>query len=186
MKRNASRVSIGMYTFRDCPAVYTGKKEFSGLLVLMSRNALRRRTLKGAQIVFNNRCSVIDCTVRNISATGALLALPNTTGVPDQFALHMESGRRVARVVWKSDRTVGVVWSTDAGRARQFDDETWQAIVAVAPRRGVSFQDLVDEAFADLLKKHKQAVGLIASLKESVVGSTPRTLGPPEGRKKGR
>jgi PilZ domain len=81
------------------------------------RAALRRRTLKGAQIVFNNRRNVIDCTVRNISATGALLALPNTTGVPDQFALYMESGRRLARVVWKSDRTVGVVWSTDAGQA---------------------------------------------------------------------
>ena len=81
------------------------------------RNALRRRTLKGAQIVFNSRRSVIDCTVRNKSATGALLALPNTTGVPDQFALFMEGSRRLARVVWKSDRTVGVVWSTDARQA---------------------------------------------------------------------
>ena len=48
------------------------------------------------------------------------------------------------------------------GKRVQFDDETWQAIVAVARRRGVSFQDLVDEAFADLLKKHTQPVGLMA------------------------
>ena len=33
---------------------------------------------------------------------------------------------------------------------------------------GSSFQDLTDEAFADLLKKHKQPVGLKASLKESL------------------
>jgi hypothetical protein len=34
----------------------------------------------------------------------------------------------------------------------------------------VSFQDLSDEAFADLLKKHRQPVGLKAALKESVSG----------------
>jgi hypothetical protein len=32
---------------------------------------------------------------------------------------------------------------------------------------GMSFQDIADEAFADMLKKHKQPVGLMASLKES-------------------
>jgi hypothetical protein len=31
-----------------------------------------------------------------------------------------------------------------------------------------SFQEIADEAFADLLKKHKQPVGLKAALKESV------------------
>ena len=32
----------------------------------------------------------------------------------------------------------------------------------------MDFQELADEAFADLLKKHKQPVGLMASLKESI------------------
>jgi hypothetical protein len=36
----------------------------------------------------------------------------------------------------------------------------------------VDFQELADEAFADLLKKRKQAVGLKASLRESI--GTPR------------
>jgi hypothetical protein len=31
-----------------------------------------------------------------------------------------------------------------------------------------SFQELTDEAFADPIKKHKQPVGLMASLRESV------------------
>ena len=35
------------------------------------------------------------------------------------------------------------------------------------------FQELTDEAFTDLLKKHKQPVGLKAALKESV-GSRPK------------
>ena len=56
------------------------------------------------------------------------------------------------------------------GKRVQFDDETWTAIDALARKRGLSFQDLSDEAFADLLKKHRQPVGLKAALKESVSG----------------
>lgn len=56
------------------------------------------------------------------------------------------------------------------GKRVQFDDETWQAIDAVARGRGKSFQELADEAFKDLLKKHDQPVGLKAALKESVGG----------------
>ena len=56
------------------------------------------------------------------------------------------------------------------GKRVQFDDETWQAIDAVARGRGKSFQELADEAFKDLLKKHAQPVGLKAALKESVGG----------------
>jgi hypothetical protein len=54
------------------------------------------------------------------------------------------------------------------GKRVQFDDETWHAIEAVADDTGKSFQELADEAFADLLKKHKQPVGLKAALKESI------------------
>jgi len=54
------------------------------------------------------------------------------------------------------------------GKRVQFDDETWQAITAVAERTRMDFQELANEAFADLLKKHKQPVGFKASLKESV------------------
>ena len=56
------------------------------------------------------------------------------------------------------------------GKRVQFDDETWQAIDAVARGRGKSFQELADEAFKDLLKKHHQPVGLKAALNESVGG----------------
>jgi hypothetical protein len=56
------------------------------------------------------------------------------------------------------------------GKRVQFDEETWTAIDALARERGMSFQDLSEEAFADLLKKHRQPVGLKAALKESVGG----------------
>ena len=62
------------------------------------------------------------------------------------------------------------------GKRVQFDDETWQAIDAVARGKGKTFQELADEAFKDLLKKHHQPVGLKAALKESIGGKgKPRT-----------
>jgi hypothetical protein len=45
------------------------------------------------------------------------------------------------------------------GKRIQFDDKTWEAIEALARDSDRSFQELTDEAFADLLKKHKQPVG---------------------------
>jgi hypothetical protein len=42
------------------------------------------------------------------------------------------------------------------GKRVQFDEETWQAIDAVMPRNGLTFQELTDEAFKDVLKKYKQ------------------------------
>ena len=59
------------------------------------------------------------------------------------------------------------------GKRVQFDDDTWEAIEAVARDSCKSFQELADEAFADLLKKHKLPVGLKAALKESV-GAKPQ------------
>jgi hypothetical protein len=43
------------------------------------------------------------------------------------------------------------------GKRVQFDDETWQAIQAVADPTRMDFQELANEAFADILKKHKQS-----------------------------
>jgi hypothetical protein len=47
--------------------------------------------------------------------------------------------------------------------------------------RGISFQELTDEALADLLKKRKQPVGLKAALKESV-GARGKGLDDPAQR----
>jgi hypothetical protein len=60
------------------------------------------------------------------------------------------------------------------GKRIQFDDETWEAIEALSRDTDKGFQELADEAFADLLKKHKQPVGLKAALQESVGGDGER------------
>lgn len=53
-------------------------------------------------------------------------------------------------------------------------DETWEAIEALARDSDKSFQELADEAFDDLLRKHKRLVGLKAALEESVAGNPKR------------
>lgn len=53
------------------------------------------------------------------------------------------------------------------GKRVQFDEETWQAIDLLSKDSLKDFQELADEAFADLLKKHHRPVGLTAALRHS-------------------
>jgi hypothetical protein len=93
------------------------------------RRAPRKRTLKGASIAFNDRQSVITCTMRNLSASGALLILPSMHMTPDDFEVFFDGSYRSARVVRRAGMTLGVAWTgLMPGKRIQFDDETWQAI----------------------------------------------------------
>lgn len=74
------------------------------------RAAERIRSFLRAQIIFNNRMSTIDCIIKNISATGARIALSETLTVPTEFELSIpEKGRRHhARLVWRDKDAMGV------------------------------------------------------------------------------
>jgi hypothetical protein len=74
------------------------------------RRAERVRTLLGAQIVFNNQNSTLDCQIRNISAEGAKLIVSSTVAVPEEFRLNVpQKGRTFqARLRWRIDDTIGV------------------------------------------------------------------------------
>jgi hypothetical protein len=50
----------------------------------------------------------------------------------------------------------------------EFDAETWQALHTLALDRMNTLQELADEAFADLLKKHGRPVELKEALQASV------------------
>ncbi len=49
----------------------------------------------------------------------------------------------------------------------RFDDETWAALDLLARDRMAEFQELADEAFADLLKKHGRPTDLTTALRRS-------------------
>ena len=50
----------------------------------------------------------------------------------------------------------------------QFDPETLAALKLLATDRMITVQELADEAFADLLKKHHRPVSLKEALKQSL------------------
>jgi hypothetical protein len=54
------------------------------------------------------------------------------------------------------------------GKRVQFDHETWHALALLARDRMMDFQELADEAFSDLLKKHGRPTDLKTALRESV------------------
>jgi hypothetical protein len=74
----------------------------------------------------------------------------------------------------------------DNGRRKliAFDAETWQALHELSRDSLKSVQELADEAFADLLKKHRRPVGLKQALRESVRRLPAND--PPAPRKKRR
>lgn len=66
----------------------------------------------------------------------------------------------------------------------EFDAETWHALHQLSRDSLKSLQDLADEAFADLLKKHRRPVTLKQALKESLRRHPAND--PRPGAKKGR
>lgn len=74
------------------------------------RSAERIRSFLRAQIIFNNRMSTIDCIIKNISATGARIALNDTLAVPTEFDIYIPQKSRGhhARLVWRDKDAIGV------------------------------------------------------------------------------
>jgi PilZ domain len=72
--------------------------------------APRRRVLKAGSIMFGG--STIDCTVRNVSGTGAALEVASPLYIPDRFTLVVQTDqlRRSCHVVWRQERRIGVAF----------------------------------------------------------------------------
>jgi predicted DNA-binding ribbon-helix-helix protein len=63
------------------------------------------------------------------------------------------------------------------GKRIQIDDDTWAALDLLARDRMMDFQELADEAFRDLLRKHSRPANLKAALRQSLgEGATIHTL----------
>ncbi len=57
------------------------------------------------------------------------------------------------------------------GKRVEFDQETYAALDLLARDRMMAFQELADEAFRDLLRKHGRPVGLKEALRKSARAS---------------
>ncbi len=74
------------------------------------RSSSRTRTLKSGRIIFDRHASVFDCTIQNASEEGALLSVPDTNAIPDEFFLYIdcEHTRRAASVAWRREGRIGI------------------------------------------------------------------------------
>ncbi len=70
-------------------AKHGGRNRCVSWSTVQSDNAAgaRRRVLKSGTIIFNNRSSTIDCTVKSLGPDSAALVLSNSAGVPPEFTL---------------------------------------------------------------------------------------------------
>jgi hypothetical protein len=74
------------------------------------RIALRRRMFKAGTIEFGG--GGIDCTVKNLSDTGAALEVLSPLYVPDRFTLFVPSDqfKRRCHIVWRKERRIGIAF----------------------------------------------------------------------------
>jgi len=72
------------------------------------RAARRSRQLKNGTIVLSGSNSVLSCTVRNMSADGLCLIVPNALLVPAAFEVLVDGQRRRCTVMWRQPNRIGV------------------------------------------------------------------------------
>ena len=68
--------------------------------------------LKAGQITFNGGRSTIECTIRGLSKSGAMIQVISTAGVPERFKLGVvsEELHRMCKIAHKRDNQIEVVF----------------------------------------------------------------------------
>ena len=76
-----------------------------------NRRAERRRVLKTGSITYDLGAG-LECAIRNLSNTGALLESRVDNVIPNEFSLLIkpEGIRRECRIVWRAGRRLGVTF----------------------------------------------------------------------------
>jgi hypothetical protein len=72
------------------------------------RTMSRHRTFKAGKIVLNEGQSVVDCTVRNVSETGASIGVVNAVAIPAEFDLQVDGATRSCTIAWRRLDRIGV------------------------------------------------------------------------------
>jgi hypothetical protein len=80
------------------------------------RGSVRRRTYLCGRIAFNNRCSTVDCVVRNLSHNGAMLEFAEAMLPPGEFDFCVvgKGENRRGRLIWREGARIGVVTDNEA------------------------------------------------------------------------
>ena len=83
------------------------------------RSSARQKSFLKGQIIFNNRRSVVECLIRDISSDGARLILSQTGIIPDVIELYIPQKEETlrARVQRRADSEIGVAFMVDTAAA---------------------------------------------------------------------
>ena len=73
------------------------------------RKLIRSRVLESAKLVLGTS-SLIDCFVRNLTASGVRVQISHTTDLPERLTLTFDGGRtlRSCRVAWRTFNETGL------------------------------------------------------------------------------
>ena len=84
-----------------------------------NRKEIRQRTFLKGRILFNKGASSMDCLVRDMSASGARLALTETSTLPESFELFIPQKERTyrAQLCWRRADGIGITFVDEAAPA---------------------------------------------------------------------
>jgi hypothetical protein len=93
-----------------------GHFRVQGRTMTEKRREPRKRTFLKGRIVFNSGSSSMECLVRDMSASGARIALDETMLLPEHFTLEIPQKDRTftAALRWRHEDGVGVLLDADA------------------------------------------------------------------------
>ncbi|TAL77011.1 MAG: PilZ domain-containing protein [Beijerinckiaceae bacterium] len=130
----------------------------------------RIRSFLRAQIIFNNRMTTIECIIKNISATGARVALDETLAVPTEFDIYIPTRNRShrARLVWRDKESIGV----------DFLEETQETASGLPPAQPESSGPVDATRLRELEDQNAQLKARIRRLNQKLedMGFDPSTI----------
>ena len=96
----------------------------------------RQRVLKKGKIVFNDRMSILDVRIRDLTAGGARLVVENPLYIPNEFGFIDTVSRieRLARLVWRSEREIGIAFAPPGSPLHSNDGASAEVIPMHKPR----------------------------------------------------
>jgi PilZ domain len=83
------------------------------------RNAARHKVLKTAKIISLDKKTVLTCTIRDLSESGAKLMVEISSAIPNEFSFYQLSDNTVreAKVAWRRAGQIGVHFTGPAAKA---------------------------------------------------------------------
>jgi PilZ domain len=81
------------------------------------RAAARQRVIKAGKIISLDMATMSDCSVKNVSATGAQVVVVNQAVVPKEFYFLQVKDNQMcsAKVVWRREKLVGIHFTSNMG-----------------------------------------------------------------------